>query len=38
MTNSQLQRDKAIVPAALALALLVVVALALSAWAGGSCW
>jgi hypothetical protein len=38
MAIPELQRDKAIVPVALALALLVVVFLALSAWTGGTCW
>jgi hypothetical protein len=38
MAAPQQQRDKAILPVALALAVLVVVSLALSAWTGGSCW
>jgi hypothetical protein len=38
MTIFQQQRDKAIVSVALGLAALVFVALALSGWAGGTCW
>jgi hypothetical protein len=38
MAFFQQQRDKVIAPVALGLAMLVLLALALSGWAGGTCW